>query len=389
MNSVEESRMYDRYLQISEIIKTKSIFLVGPRMTGKSTLLSKALPGALYLDLLDADLFRRLSAKPDQIRDLIQDHTKVVVIDEVQKLPEILDEVQRLIDRNKDLRFALTGSSARKLKRGAANLLGGRALFLPLHPLVSSELSSEDPRILDRVNRGSLPVLIDSQHHERELSSYVGVYLREEIQAEGLIRSIGNFGRVLETAALCNGQQINYAQIGSDSQVPPRTVADYFQLFEDTLIGSILPSFRKTKSRKAVATPKFYFFDTGVARVLSRTGQIQVGSKAFGEALEHLMYLELKAYLDYNFSTAKIAYWRSESQMEVDFVINDDIAIEVKGTDTVTASHLKGLKALGEDFPRMKKFIVSLEPRPRKVDGIEIMHVDAFLKKLWRGEFIT
>jgi predicted AAA+ superfamily ATPase len=377
--------MYPRFIQIPEIIKTKSLFLVGPRMTGKSTLLREALPKALYLDLLDADLFRRLSARPDYLRELVKDQQKIVVIDEVQKLPEILDEVQRLIDSNRELRFALTGSSARKLKRGAANLLGGRALFLNLHPLVSAELG-HGSRILDRLNRGSLPALIDSEYYERELSAYVGVYLREEIQAEGLTRSIGNFGRVLETAALCNGQQVNFTQIGNDAQVPPRTVSDYFQLFEDTLIGSVLPSFRGTKSRKAVATPKFYFFDTGVARVLSRTGQIQLGSKAFGDALEHLIFLELKAYVDYTFSNARLSYWRSESQLEVDFVIDDKIAIEVKGTNTVTTSHLKGLKALGEDFPHMEKFLVAMEPQPRNIDGITIIHVDAFLKKLWNGE---
>ena len=305
--------MYHRKLQLAEIIATKSLFLVGPRMTGKSTLLREALPEALYLDLLDSDLFRRLSARPDYLRELVKNNTKTVVIDEVQKLPEILDEVQRLIDQDKELRFALTGSSARKLKRGAANLLGGRALFLNLHPLVSPEIGQET-RLLDRLNRGSLPAIIDSKYYERELGAYVGVYLREEIQAEGLTRSIGNIGRVLETAALCNGQQVNFTQVGSDAQVPPRTVADYFQVFEDTLIGSILPSFRETKSRKAVATPKFYFFDTGVARVLSRTGEIQQGSKAFGDAFEHLVYLEIKAYLDYSFSNARLSYWRSESR---------------------------------------------------------------------------
>jgi predicted AAA+ superfamily ATPase len=353
-------------------------------MTGKSTLLREALPDALYLDLLDSDLFRRLSARPDYFRELVKNNSKTVVIDEVQKLPEILDEVQRLIDQDKDLRFALTGSSARKLKRGAANLLGGRALFLNLHPLVSPEIGQKT-RLLDRLNRGSLPAIIDSKYYERELGAYVGVYLREEIQAEGLTRSIGNFGRVLETAALCNGQQVNFTQVGSDAQVPPRTVADYFQVFEDTLIGSILPAFRETKSRKAVATPKFYFFDTGVARVLSRTGEIQQGSKAFGDAFEHLVFLEIKAYLDYSFSNARLSYWRSESKIEVDFVVDSKIAIEAKGTETVTPSHLKGLRALGEDFPDMKKMVVSMEPRRREVDGIRILPLDEFLKDLWSG----
>lgn len=379
--------MYPRYLQLAEIIKTKSIFLVGPRLTGKSTLLRQMLPNALYLDLLEADLFRRLNARPESLREFIHPGLTTVIIDEVQKLPSLLDEVQRLIDRNPSLRFALTGSSARKLKRGAANLLGGRALYCRMHPLISQEIG-QPPRLLDRLNRGSLPSIIDSQFFERELGAYVGVYLREEIQSEGLTRSIGNFGRVLETAALCNGQQVNYTQIGSDSQVPPRTVSDYFQLFEDTLIGSILPTFRESKSRKAIATPKFYLFDTGVARVLSRTGEIFSASKAFGDALEHLVFLELKAYLDYTFANARLSYWRSETQLEVDFVIDDKIAVEVKATEHVGATHLKGLKALGEDFPRMRKIVVSTEERPRMIDGIEIMNVSSFFKDLWDGKIV-
>lgn len=379
--------MYNRYLQLPEIITTKSLFLIGPRMTGKSTLLRGALPRAIYLDLLDAELFRRLSARPESLRELVPETAECVVIDEVQKLPTILDEVQRIIDRNKHIRFALTGSSARKLKRGAANLLGGRALFLHLHPLISAEIG-DIHGLTERINRGNLPAMIDSPYYERELSAYVGVYLREEIQAEGLTRSIGNFGRVLETAALCNGQQVNFTQIGSDAQVPPRTVSDYFQLFEDTLIGSLLPSFRRTRSRKAVATPKFYLFDTGVARVLSRTGQIQPGSKAYGDAFEHLIYLELKAYLDYSFSSARLSYWRTESKVEVDFVVDDSVAIEAKGTDNVTAAHLKGLRALGEEFPHMRKIVVCNEPRRREVEEVSIIPVNDFLRELWSGELI-
>lgn len=378
--------MYQRYLQLSEIIKTKSFFLIGPRMTGKSTLLRSTLPDAIYLDLLDAELFRRLSARPETLRELIPPSARQVVIDEIQKLPSLLDEVQRMIDQNREIRFALTGNSARKLRRGAANLLGGRALFLRLHPLVSTELGSRHS-LLERLNRGNLPPIIDSHFAERDLSSYVGVYLREEIQAEGLTRSIGNFGRVLETAALCNGQQVNFSRIGSDAQVPPRTVSDYFQLFEDTLIGSLLLPFRRAPSRKAVATPKFYLFDTGVVRLLTRTGEIQPNSKAFGEAFEHLIYLELRAYLDYTFSSAQLTYWRTESKLEVDFVIDDRVAIEAKGTSNVTPNHLKGLRALGQDLPQMRKILVCNEPRRREVDGILIVPIDEFLKGLWSGEF--
>lgn len=379
--------MYPRYLKLSRIIESKSFFLIGPRMTGKSTLLRSELPGAIYLDLLDAELFRRLSARPETLRELIPSSAQHVIIDEIQKLPTLLDEVQRMIDRNRELRFALTGSSARKLRRGAANLLGGRALFLRLHPLVSAELGASHS-LIERLNRGNLPSIIDSPFAERELSSYVGVYLREEIQAEGLTRSIGNFGRVLETAALCNSQQVNFSQIGSDAQVPPRTVHDYFQLLEDTLIGSILPSFRKSPSRKAVTTPKFYIFDTGVVRLLARTGEIQPNSKAFGEAFEHLIYLELRAFLDYTFSNAQLTYWRTASKLEVDFVVDDKVAIEAKGTNNVSPAHLKGLKALGQDFPNMKKIIVCNESYRREVDGIQIIPVEDFLRGLWLGEVI-
>jgi len=379
--------VYKRYLQLAEIIKTKSLFLIGPRMTGKSTLLRTEFPEAIYIDLLDAELFRRLSARPESLRELVPETAQCVVIDEVQKIPSILDEVQRMIDRNKQIRFALTGSSTRKLKRGAANLLGGRALFLHLHPLISSEIG-DSHALIERINRGNLPAMIDSPYYERELSAYVGVYLREEIQAEGLTRSIGNFGRVLETAALCNALQVNFTQIGHDAQVPPRTVSDYFQLFEDTLIGSLLPSFRNTRSRKAVATPKFYLFDTGVARVLGRAGQIQPASKAFGDAFEHLLYLELKAYLDYSFSSARLSYWRTESKLEVDFVLDDSVAIEAKGTDNVTVAHLKGLRVLGEEFPRMRKIVVCNEPRRREVEGISIVPINDFLVELWSGEIV-
>lgn len=360
--------------------------MIGPRQTGKSTLLRSTFPTATYIDLLEADTFRKLNAFPESLREMISPQQKLVIIDEIQKLPSLLDEVQRLIDRDKSLRFALTGSSARKLKRGNANLLGGRALFCHLHPLVSTELG-ETP-LLTRVNRGSLPSMIDSSHFQRDLGAYVGVYLKEEVQAEGLTRSIGNFGRVLEMAALYNGQQVNFTQIGSDAQVPPRTVRDYFQLFEDTLIGSILPTFRETKTRKAVSTPKFYFFDVGVARVLRREGEIFTGSKAYGDALEHLIFLELKAYLDYEFSEARLSYWRSQSKLEVDFLIDDNIAIEVKGSTQVSRSDLKGLNALAEEIPLKRKIVVCSEKSPRFIDDVEIMPVDLFFKDLWQKAII-
>ncbi len=378
--------MYKRTIQIADIIKRKSVFLLGPRQTGKSTLLRTLFPDALYVDLLESETFRELSAFPEILRQRIQERHKIVIIDEIQKLPGLLDEAQLLIDRNKDIRIVLTGSSARKLRRGKANLLGGRALFLRLHPLVSSEIPIN--RLLDRMNRGGLPAILDSEFPDQDMNAYVGTYLKEEIQAESITRSIENFARVLNFSALLNGSQINYTKIGSDAQVPPRTVKDYFAVFQDTLIAHLLPSFQGTRKRKAVSTDKFYFFDLGVARNLSRTGLIQSRSVAYGNALEHLVFLELLAYKDYFLKDFDLFYWRSRSQYEVDFLINDEIAIEVKGTSRVAKSDLKSIKALSEEIRLRRKIIVCSEKENRRIEDIEIIPIESFLELLWSSDII-
>lgn len=378
--------MYKRHLQLAEIVKRKSVFLLGPRQTGKSTLLRELFPEALYIDLLESETFRELSTFPETLRQQVKIKHSIIIIDEVQKLPQLLNEVQLLIDRNKDLRAVLTGSSARKLKRGQVNLLGGRALFLKLHPLVAPELSFE--RLLDRMNWGGLPSLLDSTFPKQDMNAYVGTYLKEEIQAETLTRSIENFSRVLNYSAFLNGKQINYTKVGNDAQVPPRTVKDYFSVFQDTLIAHLLPPFQLTQKRKAVSTEKFYFFDLGVARNLSRTGTIQDRSQAFGDALEHLVFLELLAYRDYHQLDFEIQYWRSRSQLEVDFVINDEIAIEVKGTSRISKPDMKGILALKEEVLLKRCFVVCTEKQEKMIDGIEIIHVDKFLKNLWASQII-
>lgn len=380
--------MYQRYLQLHDIIKNKSVFLLGPRQTGKSTLLRTQFPSARFVDLLEADTFRELSAHPETLRQRLQPQEKIVVIDEIQKLPSLLDEVQLLIDRNKDLRFVLTGSSARKLKRGAANLLGGRAYFMNFHPLVSAELGGGGIRILDRCNYGSLPGIIDAPRAKIDLDTYVGVYLKEEIQAEALTRSIENFSRVLNFSAQLNAEQINYTKVGNDAGVPPRTVRDYFQIFTDTLIGHLLPAFQKTTKRKPVATDKFYFFDLGVARSLARAGEISPATPVFGKAIEHLILLEIIAYKDYNWRDIEIQYWRSQSQLEVDFLINESIAIEVKATARVSPQDLKGIRALEEDIALKRKIIVCSESERRILDGIEIMPYREFLDDLWQHRIV-
>lgn len=334
--------------------------------------------------MLEADTYRELSARPEYMRQVIPPDAKLVVVDEVQKLPGLLDEVQLLIDRKPELRFVLTGSSARKLKRGGANLLAGRALVTHLHPLVSAEAGFE--RLTTRLNRGSLPAILDSEIPHEDLKAYVGTYLQEEIRAEGLTRSIESFSRFLEVAGACNGEQVNYTEVGSDAGVPPRTVREFFQVLEDTLIGYQLPAYRKTVKRKPVATSKFYFFDVGIANTLMRRSEVLPGSESFGRALEHQIFLELRARLDYSRNDEPLTYWRSLSRIEVDFMIGDRIAIEVKSKARVTGRDLKGLRALSEEIPLQRKIVVGTEPRRRIDDDVEIFPVAQFLEALWSGD---
>lgn len=379
--------IYKRILDLKETLKHKSIFLFGPRQTGKSTLVHEALPDAAFYDLLEADTFRELSARPEYLRQTLGDQQSVVVVDEIQKLPSLLDEIQLLLERNKKLRFVLTGSSARKLKRGAANLLGGRAWVCRLHPLVSAELGHR--RLLDRLNRGSLPATIDSEHYKEDLKAYVGTYLHEEIRAEGLTRSIENFSRFLEVAGLTSGEQINFSAVADDAGFPPRTVREHYQILEDTLVGHQLPAYQKTSKRKPVATAKFYLFDVGVANTLKRTPMIEAASDAYGRALEHLVFLELRSFLDYRRLDHELTYWRSRSQFEVDFLVGDEVGIEVKSKIRVSPRDYKGLNVLSEEVRLKRKIVICGEKRRRKADdGAEIMTAEYFLEDLWAGNIV-
>jgi uncharacterized protein len=379
--------MYKRALDLREVIKHKSLFLFGPRQTGKSTLVRQSFPDAAYYDLLEADTFRELSARPEYLRQTLSPQQSLVIVDEVQKLPGLLNEIQLMIDRNKDLRFILTGSSARKLKRGAANLLGGRAWMCRLHPLVSAEIG--EPRLLDRLNRGSLPAVIDSDRYKEDLKAYVGTYLREEIQAEALIRSIENFSRFLEISGLTSGEQINFTAVASDAGVPPRTVREHYQILEDTLVGHQLPAYQKTSKRKPVASAKFFLFDVGVANTLKRIPAVEERSDAYGRALEHLIFLELRSYLDYHRLDHDLTYWRSRSQFEVDFLVGDQIGIEVKSKVRVSSRDYKGLHALSEEVPLKRKIVICGEKLLRRDDdGTEIMPPTLFLNDLWSGKIL-
>lgn len=381
---------YKRRINILELLKKKSLILLGPRQTGKSTLVKSTFPNAVYLNLAASDIYRELSSKPELIRQKFENIKTMsspaqLIIDEAQKIPEIFDEIQLVLDSNKNARVILTGSSARKLKRTGINLLPGRIWSMQLFPLVYPETGNG--RITDRLTKGSLPGIIDSEDYKQELKNYVGLYLDEEVRSEGLVRGVGNFSRFLTVAALTNAQQVNFSNISNDTGIKINTVRSYYQILEDTLIGSFLPSFKGTIKRKPVSTPKFYFFDIGVVNSLLNRFDVSEESELFGSALEHLIYSELKAYISYSNIDKELTYWRTHSKFEVDFVIGNEIGIEVKAKKRISEKDEKGLKSLAEEAPLKKKIIVCNESQKRKSDnGIEIFPIEEFLESLWSGE---
>jgi predicted AAA+ superfamily ATPase len=380
--------VYERVIDLATPLRHRSLFLFGARQTGKSTLLHRRFPDARFVDLLAADTFRELSAAPERLRQSLTGRESLLVVDEVQKLPSLLDEVHLLIERNKRLRVVLTGSSTRKLRRGGVNLLAGRAWTRFLYPLVWPEYG---PKNLEKVlTTGAIPSILDSPRPWDDLREYVGVYLAEEIRAEALARSIEAFSRFLSVAALVNGEQLEFTSVGNDAQVPPRTVREFFTVLEDTLVGHTLPPYRRTKKRKPVATSKFYFFDVGVAHATQGVTQVAPGTAAYGRALEHLVANELRAYLSYRGSSLELTYYRTRSQIEVDFVVGDRIAIEVKGSGRVSERDAKPLHALGEDAPIDSKIIVCFERSERRLDsGVRVMPVRRFLEQLWGDAILS
>ena len=310
-----------------------------------------------------------------------------IIIDEIQKVPVLLDEVHWLIE-NRGLRFILCGSSARKLKRGHANLLGGRAVSYKLHPLVFPEIP--DFSLMKALNAGLIPRHYDSARPKRLMQSYVGDYLKEEIAAEALTRNIPSFSRFLEVAALSNGEILNYTNIARECGVSNPTVKEYFQILEDTLVGQQLPAFKKRKKRRLITSPKFNFFDLSPVIYLSHRGEVNPGSELFGRAFEHYMWMEIVAHSNYSEMFYPITYWRTSSGFEVDFVLGDhEIAVEIKSSKLANKSHLKGLRRFKEEYSTRRSILVSLDPKPRKTeDQIEILPWQVFLEQLWGGDII-
>lgn len=385
--------MYNRILHL-DFIEQETCFLWGPRQTGKSTLIRTLFPKSRRYDLLLADVYRALIDRPEMIREeclaaRLDGDSQVdpIVIDEVQRIPDLLNEVHWLME-NRGLRFLLCGSSARKLRRGGSNLLGGRAVRYQLHPLVYSEIP--DFSLERALNAGLLPRHYRSDRPRRLTQAYVGDYLREEIAAEALTRNIPAFSRFLEIAAISNGELINYNTIAAECGVSAPTARGYFQILADTLIGSHVSPFRRRAKRRVVGAPRFYFFDIGVVAHLTGRGEVRPGSELFGRAFEHFIYLEVSAHSSYSGLFYPITYWRTTSGFEVDFILgNGDAAIEVKSTSRIQDRHLKGIRAFKEEFDVARCLVVSQDSSPRMTtDGILILPWQDFLERLWNGAIV-
>ena len=382
MATTSEAPVVERLVDLPALLSQKSHFLLGPRQTGKTFLVRRALPEARLYDLLDSATYLTLSRDPGRIAEELTPRDQVVVIDEIQRLPDLLNEVHRLIEA-RGVRFLLTGSSARKLRRGGVNLLGGRARTKFLHPLTWRELGARFD--LGRaVSRGLLPSIYFSDDPRADLEAYAGTYLQEEVVAEGATRNVPAFSRFLRVAARANATIVNFTNVASDAQVARTTVYEYFDILRDTLVLHELPAWRRSRKRKPLVSSKYYFFDVGVLGTLQGR-QFRVGTPEFGEALESYLLHELVSYREYR-SGEPLAYWRSTSGFEVDFVVGDHTAVEVKATANASAVDLKGLRALAEEG-RLKRYVlVCLEPRPRRAGNVEILPVLEFLAALWAGE---
>ncbi len=372
--------------------KGRSAFLWGPRKTGKTTYLKQKFPHSLVYDFLRTDLFLEFSKTPSLLREqLLAKEPKLlqhpIILDEVQKVPQILDEVHGLIE-NKGLQFILCGSSARKLKRGQANLLGGRAWRYEMFPLVSAEIKEMD--LLRALNHGLIPSHYLQEDHRKSLKAYVQDYLREEVFAEGLTRNIPAFSRFFDAMGYSHGELTNYSNIARDCGVDAKTVREYYQILVDTLLGTMVEPFKKRQRRQVIGkAPKFYLFDVGIAGAVTRRQLEEERGESFGKAFEHLLLMELLAYRSYAERDFPIHFWRTKSGLEVDFVLGSgEVAVEAKGSSRVDSTDLKPLKAFVEEHKPAKALLVCNEKAERLSDKIRILPWRNFLSDLWEGKVI-
>ena len=389
-------RYIKRVLDINHDLERKSQFLFGPRQTGKTSWIRNELAGVCYrFNLLDKKLVKALENDPALFAGMLRREgidSGIVVVDEIQKLPFLLDEVHNLIEST-DIRFLLTGSNARRLREQGTNLLGGRAGRREMFPLVWPEIKSDEPELNSIFRTGLIPSMYLSDNPDADLFDYVQLYLNEEIQAEGLVRSLPSFERFLEVAALGNSEMLNYENISKEVGVSRSAVMSWFQILYDTLIAFEVPAYTKTKKRKAYASSKFYMFDLGVIRQLLGFDKVETGSTEYGKFFETYMAMEMRAYIGYRsrpkLNITPICYWRSISGFEVDFILMEKIAIETKTTRRHTARDLKGLKALKEEGLCSRYILVCNEEYAQITDdSIEIVPWKQFLDELWSGKII-
>jgi len=380
-----------RLLKI-KLPSNQSAFLWGPRKTGKTTYLKDAFPGSLFFDFLRTDIVLDFTKRPALLREQLlakepETLRAPIILDEVQKVPAILDEVHGLIE-NHGLRFILCGSSARKLKRGKANLLGGRAWRYEMFPLVSGELKDFD--LLRALNRGLIPSHYFQENYQKSLAGYIQDYLKEEVFAEGLARNIPGFARFFDAMGYSHGELLNFSNIGRDAGIDAKTVREYFQILEDTLLGRMVEPFKKRTSRQILTkATKFYLFDVGVAGAITKRHITEERGETFGRAFEHFILMELAAHASYRELHYGIRYWRTKAGQEVDFILSDgEVALEVKGTNRVDQRELRSLAVFVEEYSPKAAIVVSNEREERRVGKIRVMPWRSFLTELWEGGII-
>lgn len=369
-------------------VPPQSFFLFGPRGTGKTTLLRSLWKDALWIDLLEPDVFRSFSARPERLRELLDGnpHAQTLVIDEIQKVPQLLSSIHAIIESGKPPQFVLTGSSTRKLRRSGVDLLAGRVLKETLHPFTAVELGSHF-NLEESLRIGLVPLVLMAQDPDAVLKSYVGLYIREEVQMEGLVRNIGGFARFLEALSFSHASVLNISNVARECEIERKVVEGYLSILEDLLLAYRIPVFRKKTQRALVVHPKFYFFDTGVFRSLRPQGPLDRPEETAGAALEGLVAQNLMAWCDYQGQTHSLYYWRTRSGSEIDFVLygpDHFWALEVKNTARVRPEELSSLKSFKSDFPQCQAYFLYRGKESLKIGDILCLPCEEFLLEFLR-----
>jgi len=363
-----------------------SFFLFGPRGTGKSTWLKSRYPECIMIDLLDPELQRSFTARPERLRALIEGtpDQHIVIIDEIQKIPQLLDPVHALIEEKPHLQFILTGSSSRKLKRSGVDLLSGRAAFRSLHPFMAAEIG-EHFHLSNTLKNGLIPVIYSAKNPSESLKAYIRLYIKEEVMLEGLVRNIGNFSRFLETVSFSHGSILNISTVARECEVERKTVEGYIDILVDLLLVFFIPVFSKRAKRAIVQHPKMYLFDPGVFHYLRPKGPLDKPEEMEGNALEGLVAQHIRAWIDYTDTSLKLYYWRTKAGSEVDFIIYGEEgfwAIEVKNAKKIHPVDLRGLKSFKHDYPECTPLFLYRGQETLMIDNIKCIPCESFLKTL-------